>query len=264
MELREWFTTWYVAICKEFSYDPLKDYKSALLLDNLIRKKFLRIEVLVKKFSNYRCAVIFGAGPSLKQDLNSFLKTCLPSRVLTISADIATSELISNGLLPHIIVTDLDGNNYDIVYASKKGSIPVVHAHGDNMEKIKKWVPRIKTGILGTTQSYPTARTYNFGGFTDGDRCVFIAERILRNKTIVLAGMDFGGHVGLHSTEKQEPMRIKVKIKKFKIAKQLLEKFAKETNSYLYNVTAKGEEIGGFIRTNFNRIESILNSNHYL
>ena len=70
------------------------------------------------------------------------------------------------------------------------GSFLVVHAHGNNSDKIMEYVSRLKR-VLGTTQSTPVGNIYNFGGFTDGDRALFFAVE-WGAKIIILAGMDFG------------------------------------------------------------------------
>ena len=58
----------------------------------------------------------------------------------------------------------------------------------------------------------------NFGGFTDGDRCVFLAEYFNASK-IVLIGMDFGQEIGKYS--KHKVMNRKTKIKKLKFGKRI-------------------------------------------
>ena len=65
---------------------------------------------------------------------------------------------------------------------------------------------------------------YNFGGFTDGDRAVFLAEE-LGAKKIFLIGFDFGEIVGKWSKPylKEHASIWESKKKKFKIAQMLLE-----------------------------------------
>ena len=41
----------------------------------------------------------------------------------------------------------------------------------------------------------PTNNVYNFGGFTDGDRSVFLAEELGASQ-IILVGMDLGNKIG--------------------------------------------------------------------
>ncbi|MCZ7398212.1 MAG: DUF115 domain-containing protein, partial [Candidatus Methanoperedens sp.] len=93
------------------------------------------------------------------------------------------------GITPGIIVTDLDGNMDDEALANEKGAIMVVHAHGDNMDALSAEVPGLKR-VIGTTQSKPLKNVYNFGGFSDGDRSVFLAQE-MGAKSITLIGFDF-------------------------------------------------------------------------
>ena len=65
----------------------------------------------------------------------------------------------------------------------------VVHAHGDNLDALKRYVPQLER-IIGTVQCRPPPGLYNFGGFTDGDRCVFLAQE-LGAASIKLVGFDF-------------------------------------------------------------------------
>jgi uncharacterized Rossmann fold enzyme len=45
-------------------------------------------------------------------------------------------------------------------------------------------------GVIGTAQCRPPESLYNFGGFTDGDRCVFLAKE-LGAASIKLVGFDY-------------------------------------------------------------------------
>jgi uncharacterized Rossmann fold enzyme len=100
-------------------------------------------------------------------------------------------------VVPEVIVTDMDGRVEDQIRAVELGSIALVHAHGDNIPKLKAYVPRFRA-CIGTTQARPFGRLQNFGGFTDGDRAVFMAEH-LGARAAVLYGMDFQGEVGRYS-----------------------------------------------------------------
>ena len=72
----------------------------------------------------------------------------------------------------------------------------VVHAHGDNTEKLH--LVKSFKNCVGTTQAKPFENIHNFGGFTDGDRCVFLAD-YFKAKKIILFGMDFGTTIGEYS-----------------------------------------------------------------
>jgi uncharacterized Rossmann fold enzyme len=58
---------------------------------------------------------------------------------------------------------------------NRAGTVMVVHAHGDNMDLLRFWVPLFPGPLVGTTQAGPFGRIHNFGGFSDGDRAVFLA-----------------------------------------------------------------------------------------
>ena len=62
----------------------------------------------------------------------------------------------------------------------------------------------------------------NFGGFTDGDRCIFLAEYFNASR-IVLISMDFGQEIGKYS--KHKIINRKMKLKKLKVGKSITEWF---------------------------------------
>ena len=106
----------------------------------------------------------------------------------------------------------------------------IVHAHGDNYDKLE--IVKEFTNVMGTTQTKTFGKIVNFGGFTDGDRCVFLAE-LFNAKRIVLVGMDFGQKIGKYS--KHKVINHKIKIKKLKFGKKILEWFATKSKADLYS-----------------------------
>ena len=128
------------------------------------------------------------AGGAISRDGVMRLKNG-PERTI-ISAGSATDVLMSNGLIPDIAVTDLDGDAELQKKASASGSVMLIHAHGDNTELIAEHIRDIKGRIMITTQSVPDMILCNFGGFTDGDRAVCLA-RHFGAKRITLAGFNF-------------------------------------------------------------------------
>ena len=133
----------------------------------------------------------------------------------------------------------------------------IIHAHGDNKEKIKKYLPEIKGSLIGTTQTDSSVfkNLYNFGGFTDGDRAVFLILR-MNPKAIILAGMDFGEEIGEYS--KTKITSIPIKRLKLKIGKKLLEWLAQGTDIPLYNITSQGQEIKGYKKVSLTEISTLL------
>ncbi|WP_243670427.1 hypothetical protein [Methanoculleus chikugoensis] len=73
-----------------------------------------------------------------------------------------------------------------------RGTVMVVHAHGDNVPLLRHWVPRIPPGpLVATTQAAPLPpHVHNFGGFTDGDRAVFAADELGGAASVRIVGFD--------------------------------------------------------------------------
>jgi len=165
--------------------------------------------------------IVFGAGPSLEKSIVKH-KNLFTDKI-KISADGATTALLKNSILPDIIVTDLDGRIVDQIKANAEGSIIVVHAHGDNLDKIKSYVPSFKGPIAGTTQTNPKnySKLNNFGGFTDGDRAVYLADHF-HAKKIYLMGFDFNKKIGEYSFAGKKDKNLK--LKKLEWCKALIDK----------------------------------------
>lgn len=182
--------------------------------------------------------LVFGAGPSLEQNINDLVRADLFGSFLKISADGATTALIKHAIIPNYVFTDLDGSIKHIISANRQGATLVVHAHGDNMAKLKRFIPEICGKIIGSTQTQPTTLTHNLGGFTDGDRCVFWGEE-LGAKHIFLAGMDFGNHIGKYSkpTYRKNVVADPIKKKKLEFARHLLEWLAQKKKNYLFDIS---------------------------
>ncbi|EPA06093.1 hypothetical protein BG20_I2577 [Candidatus Nitrosarchaeum limnium BG20] len=148
---------------------------------------------------------------------------------LKIVADSAVKVLIENGINPDIVVTDLDGDEESLIKVGKTDSIFVVHAHGDNIARLN--LAENFKNYVGTTQSKPFKKIQNFGGFTDGDRAVFLASHF-EAKKIILFGMDFEEKIGIYSKTKINDRN--TKLKKLRKAKLLLKWLAKKQDrSYL-------------------------------
>jgi len=243
LELGDWWP-WYRRILETFGYDQAKDQYAADLLSKLLAGKAVDPATLRKRVAN-RAVLVFGAGPSLEDNLRQAMHEGVLQKFVTVVADGATTALLHVAKdVPDVIVTDLDGVMPDIVSAQKQGSVVVIHAHGDNIESLQQYVPDFPCAV-GSTQVEPRLGVYNFFGFTDGDRAVFLAAA-MGAKIIVLAGMDFGSTVGKYS--KANVKSLAVKRQKLRISRELLAWLAQEVHGEiaLYNMTAKGEEVAGF------------------
>lgn len=91
----------------------------------------------------------------------------------------AARRLLEAGIRPDVVVTDLDYEPED----AGVGRVAVVHAHGDNIERLRAAPPR----RVFTVQTAPPPGTYNVGGFTDGDRAVYLAYA-LGAREVVISG----------------------------------------------------------------------------
>jgi len=58
----------------------------------------------------------------------------------------------------------------------------LIYAHGDSIDKLEKYLPHLRL-FIAIIHARPFDNVYNFSGFNDGDRCVFVA-RELGAKTI--------------------------------------------------------------------------------
>lgn len=211
----------------EYGYSTEKDQNAAEMLSNMIKRKALRVTQIQKKIEGKEILVI-GAGPSLEKNIEFIKKN---KKYVKIAADGVVEILLNKKIRPDLVVSDLDGNPKYLRMAEKLGAIMVIHAHGDNIENLEKNVPKFRK-IIGTTQVMPTENVYNFGGFTDGDRSVFLAEE-MRAKSITLIGMDFNSNPRKFSTD--HDINFELKQKKLKTAKRLLEMLGKQSKSKLIN-----------------------------
>ncbi len=165
MKWEEWEPI-YREILADFGFDQAKDEEAARRLDALLKGR--PAPDLRPLLAGKRVAVC-GKGSSLEADL----ATLQPGEVV-VSANGATTRLLTESVVPAVVVTDLDGRMEDIIEANRRGAAMVVHAHGDNLDRLGA-VARMER-VLGTTQARPFGALRNFGGFTDGDRCVFLAR----------------------------------------------------------------------------------------
>ncbi|ACV25135.1 6-hydroxymethylpterin diphosphokinase MptE-like protein [Methanocaldococcus fervens] len=225
MDMKEW-EKFYNQIIEDFGFDKDKDVEAAIILNNILEKADKLSTDKIKDIVEGKEVFVFGAGPSIKRHIKIIkeLKKDYP----IIVADGACKAFLEEGIIPDIIVSDLDGDLNALIECNKNGSIVVVHAHGDNIEKIKEYVPKLKN-IIGSCQ-IPSYRELglkniiNFGGFTDGDRCCFLAY-YFKAKKLILGGMDFGIYVTKYSRPNINgdiAVGDEVKIKKLKYAERLI------------------------------------------
>ena len=197
MEFGLW-EKYYKEILDDFGFSRSGDEESAKLLDEILSTEgCLTLDDLSQIVGFSDKFIVFGAGPSLKEHIIHLKENYDLRDYVLVAADGATTALIEERLSPDIVATDLDGNIDDILLANIRGATIAIHAHGDNIDKIAS-LTSFFNNVLGTTQAQPVGNLYNFGGFTDGDRAMFLAVALGASE-MTLAGMDFGDIVTRYS-----------------------------------------------------------------
>ncbi len=183
MKYEQW-EPYYRAILEDFGWTADGDETAARLLSSLLPDATPCLEK-VEELIRGKDVIVCGKAPSLEKDMGT---VDWWYKYTVIAADGATSVLLKQGIVPDIVVSDLDGSPEDLLHADSLGSIILAHAHADNAESVKELVPKLKH-VVGTTQARPLKNVYNFGGFSDGDRCVFLAKEF-GAKSIKIIGFD--------------------------------------------------------------------------
>ncbi|WP_019176919.1 6-hydroxymethylpterin diphosphokinase MptE-like protein [Methanomassiliicoccus luminyensis] len=183
MDFSEW-EPYYREIVSQLHYSVAEDERAArVLAQAAVGKTLCSPACLAQKIGPE--VTVCGCG----LDLEDALRSSEPRGTL-IAADGATSVLLHQaGRVPDIIVTDLDGAVEDQISANAQGAIVIVHAHGDNVPAIERFMPWFTGRVVLTTQARPLPTVRNFGGLTDGDRAVMLA-RHFGAKRIHLLGFD--------------------------------------------------------------------------
>jgi 2-amino-4-hydroxy-6-hydroxymethyldihydropteridine diphosphokinase len=225
----------YKLILETFNFDQSKDIEARDILFELRHNtspKFSPKSLIdsVKQEIKSKTLQFFGTGPSLDHYVKNTHQKITHSRDNTyiIAADGAANCLINYKILPDIIFTDLDGLTPDqFVSFVEQRVIIVIHAHGDNIEKIKSFSKQISRyeKIIGTTQVEPRFPILNPGGFTDGDRSVYFFHHISEiTIPFRLIGYDFGNTVGKYSKPhfSTDMVASPIKKQKLNLCKQFL------------------------------------------
>ncbi len=208
MRLDEWSPI-YESILSDMGYDRSSDEASARLLKVLmLNADLITVDELSSLIGDE--VSVFGAAKCLESDV----RRSPPSGTL-ISAGSATVRVMAMGIVPDIVVTDLDGDIDSQIKASDMGAVTLIHAHGDNADLITRYAKEFHGKVVLTTQSSPDNVLCNFGGFTDGDRAVCLARHFGSSK-IRLYGFDFDDP---YSGDGKD---ISIKSKKLRWAKRLI------------------------------------------
>jgi len=119
---------------------------------------------------------VAGAAPCLDDDAD---RSVAREADVVVAASTAADDLLSAGIDVDCMVTDLDKNPETAAKLTREGVPVAAHAHGDNLDAVREWLPRFDAAwTLTTTQAAPVGPVRNTGGFTDGDRAAFLADHV--------------------------------------------------------------------------------------
>ncbi len=205
MDFAEWEPV-YLEILSDFGFSRSDDEASARLLKTLMQNAELIDDEDIPLTDS---AIVFGPASPSFDSMEGRTK---------VAAGSATSAMMDAGVLPDIVVTDLDGRIEDQIEASRKGAVTFIHAHGDNAQAIMDHAKDFTGPVVLTTQSHPDNVIRNYGGFTDGDRavCTMLALGV---SEVELRGFDFTAPVRKEGTD------MAVKMKKLQWAQRIIGRF---------------------------------------
>jgi uncharacterized Rossmann fold enzyme len=244
------FKRWYLSILEDFDFDYQMDIKARDFLSQILRIKknkwdLERNLICIKDLiQSKKSILIYGCGPSLERSVSYIINKLgikIFKKWLNFTADGAIRLLRKNNIEVDGNFTDLDGISKNDFRYSK---FNIVHAHGDNIKKLKYFKKEILlfNNIIPTSQVEPIRDIVNPGGFTDGDRILFFLKSfLLPEQSIYLIGMDFDRIVGKYSKlfmikdEKASP----IKVKKLIYAKNLIEWLASKIKNQIFLINSE-------------------------
>lgn len=187
MEYREW-EPFYEAILADFGYDRGADEAA---------RDWLAEHPCTFDLGNLALigtVAIAGAADTLESELD-----VVERADTVVAASDAAGRLATAGVQPDLVVTDLDGDPDAAIDLAAAGVPVAIHAHGDNRQVLREYVPRFPAAaMIGTTQAEPVGQLHNHGGFTDGDRAAFLADAVGADR-LTFPGWDFDAATGSKS-----------------------------------------------------------------
>ena len=173
----------YLGILEDMGYDRADDEMCVRVLKAVTLNSDLMSDDELGELIGDTVTVV-GNAPCLESDLAAGTEGTL------VVSGSAVGRVLSAGLSPDIVVTDLDGDMGPQLDASARGAVTLIHAHGGNQDLVRSYAHLFRGPVVLTTQSAPENTVYNFGGFTDGDRAVCTAVHFGARRS-VLRGFDF-------------------------------------------------------------------------
>ncbi|WP_008526639.1 6-hydroxymethylpterin diphosphokinase MptE-like protein [Halorhabdus tiamatea] len=183
------FATWepvYEAILADFGYDRAGDERARDWLASVYERRAVEPYAPDSGAFAGETVAIAGAGPSLLDDAE-----LVRDADAIVAASTAAGRLRDVGFDLDFVVTDLDKHAETVRKLTNEGIPVAVHAHGDNVDTLRQYVPTFDlASVVPTTQAAPSGPVANYGGFTDGDRAAFLADHLGAGE-LVFPGWDF-------------------------------------------------------------------------
>jgi uncharacterized Rossmann fold enzyme len=219
---RQWAPE-YERIQTEFGYQFDREVAASERLVALLPKLALeRPEQRIRARVRGRDTIVVGLAPgSGAPPVWMLPRTEVPPALVV--ADGATERCLAGGLVPDVVVTDLDGPIPSEVTSNVRGALVLIHAHGDNIPALERWVPQFPRELAGSWAGAPERGLVDFGGFTDGDRAAYLAEYVGAPR-ILLYGFDFE-HVDANDPAPE------IKKRKLAAARRVMDLLAREGRS---------------------------------
>ncbi len=211
----------YLSICSDMGYDPLLDDMSARTLLAVLQNSDVRDDDSVAPLVG-RTATVLGASRGLEEDIAS-----KGVEGTVIASGSAVGRALAAGVRPDIVVTDLDGDIQPQIDACNGGVLTVILAHGDNPDLVRTCAPLFRGPVVPATQGRPFGILRNYGGFTDGDRAVCLADEFGAEE-IRLLGFDFEDP---YPKEGRDP---EVKKRKLAWARRIISDVLRQSNKSFY------------------------------
>jgi uncharacterized Rossmann fold enzyme len=212
-----------------------EDKEASRLLNSLLPgKEKAEDTILLRRTLIGKYVFVCGSGPTLEADIKALKEAYLhkEKRHVFIAANGSGKALFEAGILPEIEVSDLDRFPESVLANNRKGTITLVNAKADNTE-LREFVPKLKNPI-GTTCGEAFGKLHNFGGSTEMDRCVYLAERFQAG-IIILAGMDYEEGT----------------------ARELIEELARKTNVSILDITSSEDLLANVPKVSARHLRTI-------
>ena len=206
------FSDWepiYEEILADFGFSRADDEMCVRILKAVtVNSDLIDDDELAERFGGE--ATVFGNAPCLEADIEE-----KGVRGTLVASGSAVKRLLAIGIVPDVVVTDLDGDMHSQLMASSMGAVTALHAHGDNQDLVRDHAGDFRGPVILTTQSAPERTVYDFGGFTDGDRAYCMARHF--GCRTVIRGFDYDNPLPKDGTDPQ------VKLHKLKWARHIIE-----------------------------------------